>query len=620
MYCGVRSLMVFGVPLLLAVTTAGPVMADLVSTQHRLLVKRGDPVPSNIGSGLTIRNTFTPNINRRGSFVFEAVLRGEGVTSADDRAFLAYRNDRLEAVIRTGTVANGATMPLRNFSGQAIIDDQNRIGFLGTAANSYGIGVPNETGLWAETNNGVSYVIGNAASPDPGVEITSINQFVYSKGGRMAVTGQVDGVGAAIFEGTATSMSLRVVAGQPASGLGGNNVFTGFSTPVLNRQGSMRFRASHPEPEGGMASSGIWADDQPSGVRPILIRDDPTNGYAQGSWSASSNYINTNNREDLAYLGGIYVPTEYGPRYDYGVMVHRGNNIRAAWLHGIPIEIDGEQVNIESTSGLILNRTGEVAAYGVERGVLNQQLTYSVYRGGYNDPFTRVATGGDQAPGLEPGIKFRPFVTNDPNQSSSDLFMNSSGYLIFLAYLQGPGVTDANDEVLYVSTPTGGLSPILREGDLISVSQTPGLPDRRVVSSFSLPQNSDSGSGGEEGRRSPLNDRGELVLDVTFSQGEGIFLFELPGFLQGDIDGDGFVGLSDLDMVLDHWNQSVSTSGISTDLNGDGFVGLDDLDVLLTSWNAGVPPAATTIPEPASYTLFLFSSSVILNRLKRVFN
>ena len=56
-------------------------------------------------------------------------------------------------------------------------------------------------------------------------------------------------------------------------------------------------------------------------------------------------------------------------------------------------------------------------------------------------------------------------------------------------------------------------------------------------------------------------------------------------------DNDGFVGLSDLDKILGHWNQAVEPYDFSKgELTGDGFVGLADLDVILANWNNGTPP------------------------------
>ena len=64
--------------------------------------------------------------------------------------------------------------------------------------------------------------------------------------------------------------------------------------------------------------------------------------------------------------------------------------------------------------------------------------------------------------------------------------------------------------------------------------------------------------------------------------------------LDGDLNSDGFVGLADLDIVLNNWNQNVTAGAWSQgDPSGDGFVGLDDLDIVLNNWNNGTPPAAT---------------------------
>lgn len=74
--------------------------------------------------------------------------------------------------------------------------------------------------------------------------------------------------------------------------------------------------------------------------------------------------------------------------------------------------------------------------------------------------------------------------------------------------------------------------------------------------------------------------------------------------LLGDLNGDGFVGLGDLDIVLGHWNQTVTAGDkLAGDPSGDGYVGLADLDEVLGNWNAGTPPASV-IPEPGALGLF----------------
>ncbi len=93
---------------------------------------------------------------------------------------------------------------------------------------------------------------------------------------------------------------------------------------------------------------------------------------------------------------------------------------------------------------------------------------------------------------------------------------------------------------------------------------------------------------------------------------------DVDGFVQqvalvGDLDGDGFVGLNDLDIVLSSWNQSVTANDIA-DPSGDGFVGLDDLDIVLGNWNAGTPASKSVIPEPSSIFILTLVTSLMLGR------
>jgi len=54
------------------------------------------------------------------------------------------------------------------------------------------------------------------------------------------------------------------------------------------------------------------------------------------------------------------------------------------------------------------------------------------------------------------------------------------------------------------------------------------------------------------------------------------------GGLPGDLNGDGFVGVDDLLMMLAAWGDCV---GCPEDLNSDGQVGVDDLLLMLSLWS-----------------------------------
>ena len=85
--------------------------------------------------------------------------------------------------------------------------------------------------------------------------------------------------------------------------------------------------------------------------------------------------------------------------------------------------------------------------------------------------------------------------------------------------------------------------------------------------------------------------------------------------LEGDLDGDGFVGITDLNIVLGAWNQSVPPGNAAADPSGDGYIGIEDLNVVLGNWNTGAPPdSQVNIPEPAS---LIFLGLGLLSALKR---
>jgi hypothetical protein len=85
--------------------------------------------------------------------------------------------------------------------------------------------------------------------------------------------------------------------------------------------------------------------------------------------------------------------------------------------------------------------------------------------------------------------------------------------------------------------------------------------------------------------------------------------------LEGDLNGDGFVGIADLNIVLGLWNQNVTPGDLMQgDPSGDGFVGINDLNTVLGNWNAGTPPAGNAVPEPASLALFTTAGLTAMGR------
>ena len=86
--------------------------------------------------------------------------------------------------------------------------------------------------------------------------------------------------------------------------------------------------------------------------------------------------------------------------------------------------------------------------------------------------------------------------------------------------------------------------------------------------------------------------------------------------LRADLDGDGFVGINDLNIILAEWNNSVPLENPAADPSGDGFVGISDLGIILVSWNVGTPLAidGLAIPEPNTAACMLSLAALMLPR------
>lgn len=87
------------------------------------------------------------------------------------------------------------------------------------------------------------------------------------------------------------------------------------------------------------------------------------------------------------------------------------------------------------------------------------------------------------------------------------------------------------------------------------------------------------------------------VWCAAFGVDFGSGVFDPP---EGDLSGDGFVGIDDLGIVLGNWNNTVTPGdNLHGDPSGDGFVGITDLNIVLGAWNIGSSPAFA-VPEPAA--------------------
>ena len=88
----------------------------------------------------------------------------------------------------------------------------------------------------------------------------------------------------------------------------------------------------------------------------------------------------------------------------------------------------------------------------------------------------------------------------------------------------------------------------------------------------------------------------------------------IPTLLPGDVDGDGYVGGSDLTALITNWGMTEATRE-QGDLDGDGTVSGPDYTEVITYWGSGTFPGEPgAIPEPATIGLLLLGALSLLSR------
>lgn len=87
--------------------------------------------------------------------------------------------------------------------------------------------------------------------------------------------------------------------------------------------------------------------------------------------------------------------------------------------------------------------------------------------------------------------------------------------------------------------------------------------------------------------------------------------------LVGDLNGDGVVGIADLDILLAHWGDAVAGYDASRgEVTGDGLVGHDDLQAVLGHWSNGTPPEVN-LPEPGTAAMVAVGVGMAMRRRRR---
>ncbi|MEE8156173.1 MAG: FG-GAP-like repeat-containing protein, partial [Phycisphaerales bacterium] len=120
---------------------------------------------------------------------------------------------------------------------------------------------------------------------------------------------------------------------------------------------------------------------------------------------------------------------------------------------------------------------------------------------------------------------------------------------------------------------------------LTDISHTVGFLPNNGDATFAEVQLFRLGSGAHEVAVGDLNGDGALDLVApNFAADSVSVLLNRCADIQGDLDGDGSVGASDLLILLVNWGRCGNCDDCPADLNGDCNVGAADLLILLANW------------------------------------
>lgn len=462
------------------------------------------------------------DFNNAGQVSLLALIQGPGFENRDNISIWDERTGRLKLVARVGERAPGSPEDVV-FTALADpdIDDLGRTTF---AAGVFGPSVTSPEdgeGIWRVREGGLERVGASSHSvvglPDNTTWGVSGNPRVTSNG---LLT--VDAYTLAIGEGGQTggvvlrenhegifSEIIRVSQQAPGYEDGASLSFVNFdgasTHPILiNDLGKTVFTSEVVGPT--RFPSAIFSDR--SGLLEPVVREGDTvpgvDGDAAFSRFIANRTIRLGNSGDIVFRADIE-GDDIRPGFDsVGIWSDTGNDgLQLIVQNRDPAPGQPEGVRFAALGKPTYGEPGQIY-FGatVEGGGINLlDFVDGLWLAEGDDEPTLVFFEGDQAPAMPSGISL--------DAIGSPLF-NDLGQYIIEFWLKGPGVAEGNDRGLWVASPDGILTPIIREGDLIDVNDDPSIEELRTIETFSQTQ---------------FNDRGEIAFSATFTDGtSGIFV------------------------------------------------------------------------------------------------
>jgi hypothetical protein len=519
-----------------AVTMLGMCPATFASNGLRTVALSGQPAPGT-AAGVTFSSfQFPPSLNDSGHTAFQSFLAGTSVeTTNDTGVWTEGGSGQLRLMAREGSPAPGISQNFINFgdnNNSPVINDNGYTAF----ANRRVRAGP-DLGIWIESG-GVLSLVARPGEQAPGVPAgNNFGVFVttgftggvpFNNGNDIGFAATLTGGGVAanndsgIWAGSGSgALSLRAREGDAAPGTSATfGQLTDFGGIVLNDSGRITFRGSLlGAGVTGANDTGLWSDR--SGTLQLIARaGNQAPGVPAGALFASPNSAVMNGAGHVGFVASLVGPGVNGTNDD-GIWADRGAGLELVVRTGDRAPGTPADVNFFGTYGRpVMNANGDMAFFGMLLGPgIVTANDGGIWSEGGGEGLKLVAREGLQAPGTPSGVTFSLIST-----LLSSPALNGRGQVAFIAQLSGPGITNANDLGLWAQDVRGQLRLIVREGDMLDVSDDPLNPDLRTVLGF----NFENRSGNEDGIGSGFNEFGQIAFLASFTNGsQGLFVSDM---------------------------------------------------------------------------------------------
>jgi hypothetical protein len=501
--------------------------AKVIYTTVALSGQQAPGTPTGVNYVSFFGNGFSGfSLNDAGHVAFQSWLDGPGVTEANRSALFAGPPGSLMLVARPGDPAPGFPTGV-NFQdlGNLRVNDAGQVAF-GGGIDGPGVTPENDQVLFAGPPRGLA-LVAREGSPAPGTQegvVFGSYYFGYSSGfsavlnnaGDLAFNAILDGPGVidenngALFAGPPSALALIAREGIHAPGTPEGVVYResfGFRDLAINNAGHVAFTtfldgpgvvAEEPGVFAGVNNLAVYAG--PPGALFLVARAGSPAPDTAGANYRRVSLADLNDAGQVAFSAALEVVTgEYedvaiyaGPPDSPALIARRGDP-----APGTPAGVIYRDIYFKP---LELNEAGEVAFQATLAGTGVNSTNNEAIFAGSQGALRLVAREGSSAPGTAAAVSYDCFAASE---------FNDAGQVAFLAALHGRGVTDANDEALFVFDPVLGTQLIARAGDLFDV----GGGDLRRIDDF-----------GDD-----FPDIDHHVFYVSFNSGaNGQLLFDLP--------------------------------------------------------------------------------------------